>query len=167
MSSQVRLAQLEDAKAISALAISTFPMACPASTPAEDIKNYIADNLQLANFEDILNCHEKKVHVIEVGGRIIGYSLLNLKPEPVGISPADGIPELTRCYLLAEFHGVGHAQKLIKATLQTVSGHVRLLVNDENERAFKFYTRLGFNPVGETSFYVGKDKHRDLVMVNF
>ena len=33
-------------------------------------------------------------------------------------------------------------QKLVKATLQTVSGGVRLLVNDENERAFKFYTRL-------------------------
>jgi len=58
-------------------------------------------------------------------------------------------------------------QKLVKATLQTVSDSVRLLVNDENERAFKFYTRLGCNPVGETSFYVGKDKHRDLVMVNF
>lgn len=166
MSLQVRLATLEDAKSISDLAITTFPMACPVSTPAEDIKNYIADNLQVANFENILSSAKRKIHVLEVDGRIIGYSLLNLKPEPVGISQADGIPELTRCYLLAEFHGAGHAQELVKATLQTVSGGVRLLVNDENERAFKFYTRQGFSSVGETSFYVGKDKHRDLVMVN-
>lgn len=123
--------------------------------------------LQVENFEDILNCAEKKIYILEVGERIIGYTLLNLKPEHVGISQADDLPGLARCYLLAEFLGAGHAQKMVQASLRIVSGGISLLVNDENERAFKFYTRQGFNPVGETSFYVGKEKHRDLEMVNF
>ncbi|CAM3659314.1 GNAT family N-acetyltransferase [Rouxiella silvae] len=167
MSSLIRLATLEDAKAISTLAITTFHMACPASTPAEDIKSYIENNLQVECFENLLQSSQKKLHVLEFEGRIIGYSMLSLAPEPVGIPKADGIAELTRCYVLAEFHGAGYAQKLVSATLQSISGGVRLLVNDENDRAIKFYTRQGFSPVGETSFYVGQDKHRDLVMVNF
>lgn len=167
MSSHVRLATLQDAKAISQLAITTFPMACPASTPAEDIQSYIDHNLAVENFEGLLASPQKRIHVLEVEDNIIGYSLLNLAPEPVGIAKADGITEMTRCYMLAEFHGAGLAQKLVNATLESVSGGVRLLVNDENARAIKFYTRQGFTPVGETSFYVGKDKHRDLVMVNF
>ncbi|SRR5471030_706371 len=167
MSTLVRLATLEDASAISHLAVATFSMACPVSTPADDIKDYIETNLNVECFENLLTSSNKKIHVLEFDDQIIGYSLLTLAPEPVGISKADGITELTRCYLLAEFHGAGYAQKLVSETLQSVSGGVRLLVNEENERAIKFYTRQGFTPVGETSFYVGKDKHLDLVMINF
>jgi len=166
MNSLVRLARLEDAEAISQLASLTFPMACPISTPTDDLKSYIESHLNVECFKSILKLSEKIVHAIDFKDKIIGYSMLSLRPEPLGISKADGIVELTRCYVLAEFHGVGHAKSLVSTTLQSVSGSVRLLVNDENERAIHFYKRLGFSPLGETYFYVGEDKHRDLVMVN-
>ncbi|WP_337064559.1 GNAT family N-acetyltransferase [Rouxiella badensis] len=167
MSAIVRLATLKDAAAISHLAVATFHLACPKSTPAEDVRNYIETNLQIECFENLLTSPSRKLHVIEVDGRIIGYSMLSLEPESVGIPEADGIAELTRCYVLAEFHGAGYAQKLVSETLHSIEGHVRLLVNEENGRAIKFYTTHGFTPVGAAYFYVGQDKDRDHVMVRF
>lgn len=149
MSPIVRVATLEDAKAISELAITTFPMACPVSTPAEDVKSYIESNLNVGCFEIILQSSEKRLHVLELDGRIIGYSMLSLAPEPVGIAKADGIIELTRCYILAEYHGVGFAQQLVSETLKSVDKKRRVCQSRSSSAAEVVWPAPDYRRLGQ------------------
>ena len=161
----VRSAILDDSEAISRIARDTFSMACPADTSAEELKRYISENLTPSCFQSALLAPNQNVLVLEKAGAVVGFSLINHTPETLGIVLADGIPELTRCYVAAAHHGTGAAQYLMTATLAGVSNRIRLTVNDQNARAIGFYQRNGFQTVGETSFQCGDDIHRDLVMV--
>ena len=162
---QVRIAMPDDAAAISHIAAQTFAMACPANTPREELAHYIRENLTPECFLSALADPGKNALVLEQEGAVVGFSLITHTPERLGIALADGIPELTRCYVAAAQHGTGAAQFLLTATLAGVRGSIRLTVNDQNIRAIRFYERNGFERVGETTFECGEDMHRDLVMV--
>lgn len=162
---RIRKASPDDAHAISAVAIRTFALACPADTPEIELRRYIDDNLQPASFSAAIEDRNVDVWVLEDARAVVGFSLVNHAPQPLQITAADGIPELTRCYVLPSHHGTGAAQRLLSATLAALPARVRLTVNDQNAKAIRFYTRNGFAAVGETSFECGDDVHRDLVMV--
>lgn len=161
----IRSATFGDCEAISKIASDTFALACPADTPAEELDLYISENLTPSSFQAALNAPEQSVLVLEKAGGVVGFSLVNHQPEKLGIPQADGIPELTRCYVDTAHHGTGAAQALMAATLAGITTPIRLAVNDQNARAIGFYQRNGFQTVGETSFQCGEDVHRDLVMV--
>jgi ribosomal protein S18 acetylase RimI-like enzyme len=161
----IREARRDDAEALSAVASRTFALACPPSTPAHELASFIALNLQPAHFLEQLDADSKTVLVVENDGAVVGYSLANHAPGPVGVEAADHLPELTRCYLLPEMHGSGAAQQLFDATLKLMTGPVRLTVSIENLRAQRFYARNGFATVGATTFPCGDQLHEDLVMV--
>lgn len=163
----IRTASLSDAEAISVVAAQTFALACPAGTPQIELQKYIDENLTPSCFKRALADGNFDVRVLDDMGTVVGFSLLTLAPETLNLPLADGVPELTRCYVLPTHHGTGAAQRLLSATLAGLHTPVRLTVNDQNTRAIRFYSRNGFSPVGETSFQCGDDIHRDLVMVRF
>lgn len=165
MSLHVRSAVHEDCYRISQIASATFALACPANTPAEEIEQYIQSNLLPVHFEALLGDGQKQLRVVLKGTQIVGYSLITLDPEPLGIAVADNVAELTRCYLSPDHHGTGAAQALLDGTLRGIEQSVRLTVNETNDRAIRFYQRNGFDIVGETRFVCGADVHRDWVML--
>ncbi|WP_206130789.1 GNAT family N-acetyltransferase [Burkholderia sp. Ac-20379] len=162
---QIRHATPADAEAISAVARQTFALACPPDTPHDVIVAYIDDNFTAARFGAVLTNAQYEVRVADDAGAVAGFSVINRSPARLGVPAADGIPELSRCYVLAAHHGSGLAQQLMSATLAAVSGPIRLTVSEENAKAIRFYTRNGFAEVGETTFQCGDDAQRDLVMV--
>jgi diamine N-acetyltransferase len=162
---RVRPAITDDSESISRIAKTTFSLACPADTPAEELERYISENLSLSCFQTALATSSQEVRVLEKAGDVAGFSLVDYKPDRLSIALADGIPELKRCYVASEHHGTGAAQLLLTATLAGVSNRIRLTVNDQNARAIRFYQRNGFMTVGEMSFQCGEAIHRDLVMV--
>ncbi|MGY2686064.1 GNAT family N-acetyltransferase [Pseudomonas tolaasii] len=162
---RVRPAITDDSESMSRIARATFSLACPADTPAEELERYISENLTARCFQTALDTSSQEVRVLENAGDIVGFSLVDYKSDRLNIPLADGIPELTRCYVDSKHHGTGAAQLLLTATLAGISGRIRLTVNDQNARAIGFYQRNGFLTVGETSFQCGDDVHRDLVMV--
>lgn len=161
----IRTATPTDTAAISAIARKTFALACPPDTPPEELQRYIDDKLTAASFDAVLEAGRCQVRVIEDAGVVIGFSLVDPAPEALGVAAADGLPELTRCYVRQDYHGTGAAQMLLSATLAGLSAPIRLMVNDQNTRAIRFYERNGFRPVGETHFHCGADLHRDVVML--
>lgn len=162
---RVRPAIMSDSESMSRIAKATFSLACPADTPAEELERYISENLTARCFQIALDTSSQEVRVLEKAGDIVGFSLVDYKPDRLSIPLADGIPELTRCYVDSKHHGTGAAQLLLTATLTGISDRIRLTVNDQNARAIGFYQRNGFLTVGKTSFQCGDDVHRDLVMV--
>ncbi|NBF04930.1 GNAT family N-acetyltransferase [Pseudomonas sp. Fl5BN2] len=162
---QVRPAQPADSQRLSQIARQTFALACPPDTPAKEIEAFIEEHLLPEHFAALLQQPDKQLRVLLQGPQVIGYSLISQQPEALGVSAADGIAELTRCYLDAEHHGSGAAQYLLSHTLAQQPGPLRLTVNEANARAIRFYQRNGFAIVGETTFHCGADLHRDWVML--
>ncbi|WP_205583114.1 GNAT family N-acetyltransferase [Burkholderia sp. PAMC 26561] len=161
----IRTALLTDAESISAVAVQTFALACPEGTAQVELQRYIDENLTRSCFESALADGNVDIRVLDDAGTIIGFSLVNHAPGTLNLPLADGIPELTRCYVLPAHHGTGSAQRLLSATVASLPGRVRLTVNDQNAKAIRFYARNGFATIGDTSFQCGDDIHRDLVMV--
>ncbi|KPC53842.1 GNAT family N-acetyltransferase [Amantichitinum ursilacus] len=164
MSYVVRRAVSADHIAISEIAKRTFALACPPQTPATEIATYIAQNLQSEDFLRMSTDPSVSLWVALHKDVPIGFSLIKHQPEPLQIARADGIPELSKCYVLVEHHGAGVASLLVQRSLEQLHGPVRLTVSEANARAIAFYQRNGFEIIGETTFQVGDDLHRDWVM---
>lgn len=160
------------AAAIAALAARTFPLACPPGTRRLDVDLFVAEHLSPVAFAGYVLDPGTTVTVAEEAERPVGYSLLVHDHEPGG-------PEreslrhhptslLSKFYLDPDRHGGGIASALMVQTVAAAeragSAGVWLGVNDQNARAIRFYTRMGFETVGTRSFTLGRDTHSDLVL---
>lgn len=160
-----RTARPADAEALSDIASQTFALASPADSSAKALAAYIRGHLQPEHFCLHLISRAKQLRVLEHDGVVVGYTLIDKAAQALGIEAADGLPELSRCYVLPVHHGQGAAQRLLEDTLAQVGGAIRLTVNEHNSRAIRFYQRNGFRQVGEAIFVCGPERHRDWVMV--
>jgi ribosomal protein S18 acetylase RimI-like enzyme len=157
----VGIATRDSVDELAAVAARTFPLACPPSTPAENIASFIDTNLSAIRFAEYLTDPQRAVLVARQDGQIVGYAML--------IRGANGDAELSKIYLLADFHGTGLATMLMDAALATAADwgahSVWLGVNQENQRAQRFYLKSGFKISGTRTFRVGAGRENDYVMV--
>lgn len=88
----------------------------------------------------------------------IGYAKLTPLRAPAATA-AGTTMELQQLYVLAEWHGTGIAEQLMRWALSTAKGlgaaELYLTVFDHNERAKRFYARHGFEEVGRCTFQMG------------
>lgn len=167
---QVSSATAADSAELATVAARTFPLACPASSTAEDIAAFIAANLSTGKFDEYIRAH--RVLVARENDVIVGYSMLvdGIVEDPdvqraVTLRPA---MQLSKMYVLPEFHQAGVAGALMTASLTEAAAcgaiGVWLGVNQENERAQRFYAKHGFNRSGTKTFQVGERLENDYVM---
>lgn len=151
-----------DAGELAEVAAATFPLACPPSADAGDIAACIAANLSPQCFAGYLNDPRRRVLVARDAGRIIGYAMLIR-----GQSDQDPM-ELSKMYVLPQYHRSGAAGSLMSAGLQwaaqCAAPSVWLGVNRDNERAQRFYRRHGFEVTGTRTFQLGAAVEHDFVM---
>lgn len=161
-----------DVEELAAVAAQSFPLACPPSLPAENVASFIEANLSPARFADYLADPLRAIFTTQHRGRIIGYSMLirGVPDDPdvqraVDVRPA---VELSKMYLLADFHGAGVSSELMNRTLATAAQwDARCLwlgVNQANQRAQRFYAKSGFKVNGTRTFQVGERRENDFVM---
>lgn len=170
---QVRPARAADAEALAEVAARTFPLACPPSVTAADTEAFIAENLSAEQFRRYLRDRRRHVLVAEVAGAVVGYTLLVVaapENEQVRTAAPQAGAELSKCYVLEDFHGQGLAAMLLTETLAVAARigleAVWLGVNQANERAQRFYRKSGFERVGERTFTVGFRTEHDYVMAH-
>ncbi|MFE5672833.1 GNAT family N-acetyltransferase [Agromyces sp. NPDC056523] len=189
MTIQIRPAGPADAAALAALAAVTFPLACPPSTTARAISEFIARHLTRDRFAEYLTDRDRTLLVAvaddagdqswrgELDGTdgLVGWSML--------IRTADGVPadadaaaavsgrpavELSKMYAHPAAHGRGVAGELMRVTLAEASREgapvVWLGVNEENARAIRFYEKHGFAIVGSKRFKIGDRWEHDHVL---
>jgi GNAT superfamily N-acetyltransferase len=165
-----------DAQELAGVAARTFPLACPPSTPAENIASFIDANLSATRFAEYLTDPQRAILTARQDGRIIGYAMLIRGVADLDI-PADvqravetrPAAELSKMYLLPDYHGTGVSTALMELTLATAAQWgvrcVWLGVNQGNQRAQRFYTKSGFKINGTRTFQVGARRENDYVMV--
>ncbi|MGO9926301.1 MAG: N-acetyltransferase family protein [Mycobacterium sp.] len=162
-----------DTEELAAIAARTFPLACPPSTAPENIASFIDTNLSAERFAQYLADPGRTIITAQQDGRIIGYAMLvrgvtedSDVTRAVKSRPA---AELSKMYLLPDYHGAGAATALMELTLATAEQWgvqcVWLGVNQANQRAQRFYAKSGFTVNGTRTFQVGARREDDFVML--
>jgi len=173
----VRRAVLADAELLHELARHTFPLACPPSTTPEAIAEFISRHLSAESFRSYLGEATREILIGEVGSQPAGYVLLfrgePQDPDVAAVLTGRPTMELSKCYVLSEFHGAGVARALVAEGCSLARGEgfaaMWLGVNQQNVRANRFYEKMGFRLVGTKKFLVGDrwedDYVRELLLI--
>jgi ribosomal protein S18 acetylase RimI-like enzyme len=171
MSITTRRADLSDTGLLHELAARTFGLACPPGTLQADIDAFIALHLSRDSFRQYLSDPRRILLIAEDDGVALGYSMLVegpiADPDVAAVVHAATSIELSKFYLAPDRHGSGVAATLMAGTLaaaaETGAKFCWLGVNQQNERAGKFYAKQGFEVVGVKRFRVGDVWHDDHV----
>lgn len=173
MAVEVAAAVEADLAELASVAARTFPLACPPSTSPENVLAFIDENLSENRFRDYLADAGRVVLAAREDQRIVGYAML-IRGVPDDEDIARAVPlrpavELSKMYVLSDSHGSGVSAALMSAALTRAAELdakcVWLGVNQNNQRAQRFYTKHGFSVNGTKTFRVGTDFEDDYVMV--
>jgi diamine N-acetyltransferase len=160
-----------DAHRVSALAVETFPLACPPGTTQENIDQFCATKLSPQAFEAYLADPRIRIWFASRGDELVGY-VMSVSGEPDDPVIAEAVVErptveISKIYVRATAHGSGIAQQLMSVAVDNARAEgarsVWLGVNQQNKRANSFYERNGFLLVGERRFQVGDSLEEDFV----
>jgi ribosomal protein S18 acetylase RimI-like enzyme len=173
MAIQVTSATERDLPELADVAARTFPLACPPTVSSDNVAAFIAENLSAARFSDYLADPARAVLTAREDGRITGYAMLIRGviddadvQRAVPLRPA---VELSKMYVLPDGHGAGVSAALMAAAVgearELGATCVWLGVNQENQRAQRFYAKHGFAVSGTKTFRLGEAVENDYVMV--
>jgi ribosomal protein S18 acetylase RimI-like enzyme len=168
---EVRAAVRDDAALLHRLAAATFALACPPHTTLEAIEDFIATVLSEACFAGYLADPDRELFIAEDDGIAAGYAMVVFgepaDPDVVAALTVRPTAELSKIYVLEGHHGLGIApalmQRCLRAARERGAEGVWLGVNEENERANRFYEKSGFAKVGRKRFLVGDRYEEDFV----
>jgi diamine N-acetyltransferase len=160
MSVQIRPATAGDATALSAFAAETFHVTYAAFNTAENMVAYTDATFSPERQRTEIEDPSGFVLLAVDGADIVGYA---------HIAPGHGALEIKRFYVAPTRHGRGVAQVLMDAVVRTATargaGALWLSVWEQNPRAIAFYRKVGFAEAGVTTFELGSETQRDLLMV--
>ncbi|RPA19616.1 N-acetyltransferase [Gordonia sp. OPL2] len=167
------------ADAVAEVAAATFPLACPPHSTPDDIAGFIRDNLDPESFAGHIANPNSDVLVARaaVGGPLVGYSLVHHEapahPDVAAVVTERPVSELSKMYVLPDHHaragGAAPSRSLMRAALDSARERGSVLmwlgVNQENERAQRFYTKSGFTRAGVKTFDLNGTVEHDFVFV--
>jgi ribosomal protein S18 acetylase RimI-like enzyme len=173
MAIEVTTATPADLPELADVAAKTFPLACPPSVTPENVLAFIDENLSEDRFHDYLADPQRVVLAAREDARMVGYlMLIRGVPEDEDVQRAVTLRpavELSKMYVLPDSHGAGVSAALMTAALARAAELdavcVWLGVNQENQRAQRFYTKFGFSINGTKTFRLGTGIENDYVMV--
>jgi ribosomal protein S18 acetylase RimI-like enzyme len=150
---QIRLAQIEDARAIAAVHINTWQYAYRGQIPDEFLDGMSIER-RTARWHEILSRSadlQEHVLVADVDGKIVGFCVVGRSRDE---DADETVGELYAIYIDAQTmnHGVGSALLKIGLAYLAEQGYARatLWVMESNQRARRFYERKGWVADGTT-----------------
>lgn len=173
MSVPVSTATAGDVVELAAVAAATFPLACPPSSTPENIAAFVAAHLSAERFAEYVADPDREVLVARADRSILGYAMLirgiGTDPDAARAVTMHPAVELSKIYVLPDRHGAGVAAALMNAAVDraatTGARCIWLGVNQNNQRAQRFYGKHGFTVAGTKTFAVGAHLENDFVMV--
>lgn len=168
LQTDIRLASLADAKAVSRFAIDAFIDTYAEVNEPADVQAYV--DASLSESATIAALTNPRVHTLiaEKSDAVRGYAQLSSMRDP-GCDVGESALELARLYIAAEWKGTGLANALmarVYATARDLGAHrLWLGVWEQNPRAIRYYEKNGFRKVGTIGFLFGSTPQSDWVMV--
>jgi ribosomal protein S18 acetylase RimI-like enzyme len=174
MSSPLRIsiakANLTTATRLAALGSQTFSETFAADNTPEDMAAFLAQTYGPAIQLGELQQARYTFLLAEMQGELVGFAKL-WRDSPLGLPEgeiATGRLEIKQLYVAQDWIGTGLGAALMRRCLTLAEAEhctaIVLGVWERNERAKAFYQRFGFREVGATTFKLGEDVQRDLIM---
>ena len=150
-------ATIQNAKYLAPIAKEAFLTAHGHSATKEDIDSYVAANFSEANFVEEISNPNNHYYLVYYNSKLAGYSKVTLNTINKNIA-SENTTYMSRLYLLKEFYGLNLGKELFDYNIEFSKKHNQLgmwlAVWIENERAIKFYTKMGFKIVGKYDFRI-------------
>jgi diamine N-acetyltransferase len=164
---RIRTATAADAALLAALAARMFAETFGPDNTAEDMTLHLRQTYDEAIQRRELADPVLTYLIADVDGAPAGYALVRDGAAPPCVSGERPI-EVQRFYVDRDWHGRGVAQSLMDACdaeARRRGGRTMwLAVWERNERAKRFYEKMGFVDVGSQMFVVGTDRQTDRVL---
>ncbi len=166
------------APSVAEVAAATFPLACPPHSTAQDIAGFIEANLAPDDFVRHIVSDQSDVLVARerIDGPIIGYCLVHhtapSHPDVAAVITERPVSEISKMYVMPDHHAQGRSgapsHAMMRAAIDCArrrgSAVVWLGVNQENVRAQRFYTKMGFVRVGVKTFDLNGSIEHDYIL---
>jgi ribosomal protein S18 acetylase RimI-like enzyme len=168
MDHTIRLANADDAEALSLLGAATVLETYTTILPGADLLTFCRTKHSVAHYAAWLADPHCTIWIAQARlGAPIGYLVLTPASLPVE-GPSPGDLEVMRVYVLQCYHkaGIGHAL-IQRAVAEAQSRHAPRLVlgmHNDNTRALAFYRRQGFEIIAARRFVVGNSVCCDSVL---
>lgn len=162
-----REAASSDATAVSHLIGSTWAKFFAYSVTEADLETYLTKTVSPEQIKREIEDANRLFLIAESTAGLIGVAQLNLDTTETGLRTTNPV-ELNRLYIDPEQQGSGLAAQLLRYTEEKGrnlgKAGLWLGVWEDNARGIRFYEKMGFERVGEHSFWVGQSKRRDWIM---
>ncbi|TVQ07590.1 MAG: GNAT family N-acetyltransferase [Bacteroidetes bacterium] len=129
---------------------------------------YVLSEYSIENIRKSISDKSKLTLIAIYDKGIVGCVEILLSPQ----SPVNAIEpcmEISTFYILERFQGLGIGKKLLQECFKVITrlNHYKvwLTVYYKNQKAIDFYAKQNFTVIGETFFLLGKDKHKNLIML--
>lgn len=167
MKLDIRLANINDAERVAALARDTFIATFAEHNTAEDMAYYVDRSFSVENIRAELDDKSATFLWAEEQGIAAGYAKLR-RGETTDCVTGKRPVELERIYADPELIGAGVGKLLLHTSIKMAIGEgfqtLWLGVWEHNTRAIEFYQRQGFVDIGSHAFMLGQDKQTDRIM---
>jgi len=176
VNTSIRHAAMSDAIAMQQLIAQAFPLACPPDTSEADIEVHLANKCSSEIFKSYIANDKTTVMVASDGANLLGFAILifaetSSEKVAAALSSVADTVELSKFYVSPSAHGLGVAQKLMQRCFELVQelgwSALWLNVNQQNNRANRFYEKCGFTIVGECDFTLGSSVQNDFIRERF
>lgn len=167
MNAALRRCTPEDAAALRRLAIITYYETFAHKNTAENMDAYLRSAYDIQKLRRELEDKNSEYYFLYADDALAGYIKLNEAPSQSDINDPDSL-EVQRIYVYGKFQGIGLGRFLLNTALQIAAQrkkqYVWLGAWEHNEKALRFYDKMGFRPVGTHPFLMGNDRQTDYIM---
>lgn len=164
---EIKKITLADIPNLQAIGRQTFFETFADQNTADDMQNYLDNNLSTDKLKDELSDPNSEFYFALLDNKVIGYLKVNHGQAQTELKDKSSL-EIERIYVLKDFHGKNVGQVLYNKSIdiakQTKADYVWLGVWEKNPRAIKFYEKNGFVAFDKHIFKLGSDEQTDIMM---
>lgn len=156
-----------DLKKLQEISIKTFTDTFSKDNEEENLNNYLKTSYADQVLKDEINNKESEFYFIYLDNSIAGYLKLNVGSAQTEAISENGL-EIERIYIDSDFKRKGLGKELYELAIKRASEQSKdsiwLGVWERNLAAIEFYKKMGFEKIGQHSFFMGKDEQIDFIM---
>lgn len=156
-----------DAGILRDLAIVTYYETFAHKNTAQNMDAYLRSAYDIHRLRRELSDPNSECYFLYANDSLAGYLKLNEAPSQFDINDPDSL-EVQRIYVYGKFQGMGLGRYLLNTAIRIAEArnkqYVWLGAWENNEKALRFYHKMGFCAVGTHPFYMGEEKQTDYIM---
>lgn len=167
MSVNIKKCGIEELELLQQISIETFNDTFKNQNSPENMKSYMDKAFNTEQLHQELNNVHSEFFLIFADEEPAGYLKINshnAQSEKMG----DDALEIERIYIRSKYQKQGLGKYLFNTAkdiaIRTNKSRIWLGVWEKNENAIQFYKRIGFDPIGAHSFFMGEEEQRDYIM---